>query len=225
MAGDTEIVVRLLLASLLGGAVGLEREMHGREAGIRTYLLVALGSALIMVVSEYIVLEYQSPALRYLGMDPGRIAAQAITGIGFLGAGAIIRYRNSTRGLTTAACMWVVCAIGLAVGAGYYLFSVTVSAVTVGSLVGLKALERRLKRDWYRDLLIMSDDIDGQLDRVHDILDRNGVKVNSFGLTKNREKKELMLEIKVRFHSVQPLDRDIVNYVSDIEGIRRVELR
>jgi putative Mg2+ transporter-C (MgtC) family protein len=225
MASDVEIVIRLLLASFLGGMVGLEREVHGREAGIRTYLLVALGSALIMVVSEYIVLKYQSPTLRYFGMDPGRIAAQAITGIGFLGAGAIIRYKNSTRGLTTAACMWVVCAIGLAAGGGYYLFSVTVSAVTVGSLVGFKALERRLKRDWYRDLLIISDDIDGQLDRVHDILDRHGVKVSSFGLTKNREKRELLVEFKIRFHTVQPLDRDIVTYVADIEGIRRVELK
>ncbi len=225
MASDTEIIVRLLLASFLGGVVGLEREVHGREAGIRTYLLVALGSALIMVISEYIVLKYQSPALRYFGMDPGRIAAQAITGIGFLGAGAIIRYRNTTRGLTTAACMWVVCAIGLAAGGGYYLFSVTVSAVTVGSLVGLKALERKLKRDWFRDLLIMSDDIDGQLDRVNEILDRHGVKVTSFSLSKNRERRELLVEFKVKFHTVQPLDRDIVTYVSGIEGIRRVELR
>ena len=199
--------------------------MHGREAGIRTYLLVALGSALIMVVSEYIVLKYQSPVLRYLGMDPGRIAAQAITGIGFLGAGAIIRHRNSTRGLTTAACMWVVCAIGLAVGAGYYLFSVTVSAVTVGTLVGLKGLERRLKKDWFRDLYILSDDIDGQIDRVNEILDRHGIRVSSLSLSKNRERRELLVEFRLRFRAVQPPDLDIVRYVSDIEGIRRVELK
>ncbi len=128
MAGETEIIARLFLASFLGAVIGLEREVHGREAGIRTYLLVSLGSALAMVLSESIVFKYQTVNLFHIGLDPARIAAQAITGIGFLGAGAIIRYRNSTRGLTTAACMWVVCSVGLAAGAGYYLFSTAVSA-------------------------------------------------------------------------------------------------
>lgn len=225
MAGETEIVARLFLASFLGAVIGLEREVHGREAGIRTYLLVSLGSALAMVLSESIVYKYQAAALFHIGLDPARIAAQAITGIGFLGAGAIIRYRNSTRGLTTAACMWVVCSVGLAAGAGYYLFSTAVSAIAVGSLVSLKSLERRLKRDWFRDLLILSDDVEGQLDRVHDVLDRHGVRISSFALSKNRERKELLVEFKLRFHTVQPLDRDIVTYVSGIEGIKRVELR
>ena len=225
MAGETEIIARLFLASFLGAAIGLEREVHGREAGIRTYLLVSLGSALAMVLSESIVFKYQTATLFHIGLDPARIAAQAITGIGFLGAGAIIRYRNSTRGLTTAACMWVVCSVGLAAGAGYYLFSTAVSAIAVGSLVSLKSLERRLKRDWFRDLLILSDDVEGQLDRVHDVLDRHGVRISSFALSKNRERKELLVEFKLRFHTVQPLDRDIVTYVSGIEGIKRVELR
>ncbi len=117
MPGDLVIMIRLVLASVLGGLIGLEREVHGREAGIRTYLLVCLGSALIMVVSEYLFVRYQgTPQSGFIRGDPGRIAAQAITGIGFLGAGVIIRYRDSIRGLTTAACMWVTCAIGLAVG-------------------------------------------------------------------------------------------------------------
>jgi hypothetical protein len=118
MTDNIELIVRLVLASLLGGIIGLEREVHGREAGVRTYLLVALGSALIMLVSEHVFLKYRFETAAAIRIDPGRIAAQAVTGIGFLGAGVILRYQNSIRGLTTAACMWVACGIGLAIGAG-----------------------------------------------------------------------------------------------------------
>jgi putative Mg2+ transporter-C (MgtC) family protein len=153
MPGETTIVLRLLLASVLGGLIGLGRQVHGREAGVRTYLLVCLGSALIMVISESLFFQYRnlSPDA-FPRADPGRIAAQAITGIGFLGAGVIIRYGNSIRGLTTAACMWVTCAAGLAVGAGYYLYGGVVSAITLFSLVGLKRMEKRWPSDWYRAL-------------------------------------------------------------------------
>ena len=117
-----EILFRLLLAAILGALVGFEREVHGRPAGIRTYLILCLGSALIMVMSEYLsyglVEKLPMDTLRF---DPARIAAQAVTGIGFLGAGVILRYKDTIRGLTTAACVWVVCAIGLAIGAGFYL--------------------------------------------------------------------------------------------------------
>ena len=121
MAADGIVILRLVLAAVLGGLVGLEREVNGREAGVRTYLLVSLGSALIMILSQYLAfgLTGNGGAVR---VDPGRIAAQAVTGIGFLGAGVIIRYGNSIRGLTTAACMWVTCAVGLSIGAGYYLY-------------------------------------------------------------------------------------------------------
>ena len=225
MVSNMEIIARLMLASVLGAMVGLEREVHGREAGIRTYLLVSLGSALIMVVSEYFVFIYQGTSVQFLGIDTERIAAQAVSGIGFLGAGAIIRYKNSTRGLTTAACMWVACAIGLAIGSGYYLFGVVVSGITVFSLTGLKAIEHRLKRDWYRDLLVISEEAEGQFERMQAILDRYNVKVTNFSLSKNREKKEFRVGFKLRFHTVQPLDWHFVRDVYDITGIKRVELR
>ena len=111
-----EFLVRLVLAALLGGAVGLEREVHGRSAGIRTYLILSLGTALLMVLSEYLLVAYHGkyPGLGLQG-DPGRIAGQAITGVGFLGAGVIIRYKDTILGLTTAACVWLVCSVGLAV--------------------------------------------------------------------------------------------------------------
>jgi putative Mg2+ transporter-C (MgtC) family protein len=225
MPHDVEIIIRLLLASILGGFVGLEREVHGREAGVRTYLLVSLGSALIMVISEYLYFKYGG---RLPGdifkVDPGRIAAQAVTGIGFLGAGVIIRYKDSMRGLTTAACMWVVCAIGLAIGSGYYLFGSLTTAVTILSLLGLKRFERKLNKDWYREMVIVSKDLEGQFDRIQKIIDKYNFKVINYGLRKDLEKKKMMVNFRLRLHTVHP-SRDLLQEVFDMEGVKRVDLR
>jgi len=225
MVSDLEIVLRLFLASILGALIGLERETHGREAGLRTYLLVSLGAALIMVVSEYLMFKYEGrfPS-EIFRVDPGRIAAQAITGIGFLGAGVIIRYKNWGRGLTTAACMWVVCAIGLAIGSGHYLFGLVTSGITIPSLLGLKGLERKLSKDWYKELIIVSEDVEGQFDRIQEIIDRNNIKVTNFGLKKDLQKQEITLDFRLRFRTVQ-LDRNILKEVFNISGIKCVELR
>src|SRR3974390_1051576 len=148
-----EFLVRLVLAALLGGAVGLEREVHGRSAGIRTYLILSLGTALLMVLSEYLLVAYHGkyPGLGLQG-DPGRIAGQAITGVGFLGAGVIIHYKDTIRGLTTPACVWLVCSVGLAVGAGFYVAGVAVTLLTLLALIGLKVGERRMRKDWFEEL-------------------------------------------------------------------------
>src|SRR5207302_2815152 len=113
-------LLRLSIACALGAAIGFEREIRDREAGIRTHLLVSLGSALFTIVSAYGFHEFLTNGGSVVRADPTRIAAQIVTGIGFLGAGAIIREGLSVRGLTTAATLWVVAAIGLASGAGYY---------------------------------------------------------------------------------------------------------
>src|SRR3712207_9270584 len=115
-----DIVFRLGLAAVLGGAIGLERELREREAGLRTHLLVSLGAALFTLVSAYAWTDWSFSTPRGLVFDPTRIAAQIVTGVGFLGAGAIIRQGLTVRGLTTAATLWAVAAIGMAVGAGYY---------------------------------------------------------------------------------------------------------
>ncbi len=225
MPFDVEIVFRLVLASFLGGLVGLEREVHGREAGIRTYLLVSLGSALIMIVSEYLAFEYQGKfAGDLFRVDPGRIAAQAITGIGFLGAGVIIRYKNSIRGLTTAASMWVVCAVGLAIGAGYYLFGSVVSGIAILSLVGLKRIEKKLSKDWYEEMIIVSEDAEGQIDRIQELVDKYNIKVTKLNIRKDFEKKEITLGFRLRLRAVQP-DRNILKEVFGVPGIKRVDLQ
>jgi putative Mg2+ transporter-C (MgtC) family protein len=135
--GDWDAVGRLAIAAGLGAAVGVEREIREREAGIRTHLLVSLGACLFTIVGAYGFQDFGSR------VDPTRIAAQVVTGIGFLGAGAIIREGISVRGLTTAASLWIVAAIGMAAGAGYYWPAVAGTALTVFALWPLRALAYR----------------------------------------------------------------------------------
>ena len=125
-------IVRLLLATLLGSVIGFEREYHAKEAGVRTHLLVALGSCLFMIISVYgfdFMLDRD-----HVSFDPSRIASQVVTGIGFIGAGTIILQKQMVRGLTTAAGLWVTAAIGLACGNGMYVIAVVTTAIVLISL-------------------------------------------------------------------------------------------
>jgi putative Mg2+ transporter-C (MgtC) family protein len=136
--------LRLLFACALGGLIGFERELRDREAGIRTHLLVSLGSALFTIVSAYGFHEFLTAGGDVVRADPSRIAAQIVTGIGFLGAGAIIREGLSVRGLTTAATLWVVAAIGMACGAGYYWPAAATTGLTLFALWPLRLLGYRV---------------------------------------------------------------------------------
>jgi putative Mg2+ transporter-C (MgtC) family protein len=142
--GGWDALLRLAVAGGLGTAIGFERELRDREAGIRTHLLVALGAALFTIVSAYGFHEILTAGGNVVRLDPSRIAAQIVTGIGFLGAGAIIREGLSVRGLTTAATLWVVAAIGMACGAGYYWPAVATTLLTLFALWPLRLLAYRL---------------------------------------------------------------------------------
>jgi len=133
-------LLRVVVAAGLGGAVGLERELREREAGFRTHLLVSVGSCLFTLVSAYGFHEFLVGGGNIVRTDPTRIAAQIVTGVGFLGAGAIIRQGFSVRGLTTAATLWVVAAIGMASGAGYYSAAVITTALVLFSLWPLRII-------------------------------------------------------------------------------------
>lgn len=137
VALQLEITLRLLVATVLGGALGFERERLDRPAGLRTYMLVALGSALFGVISVYGF----GPAT-----DPSRVAAQVVTGIGFLGAATVFRAGNTVLGLTTAAGIWAVAAIGLAAGVGLYLPAVLATALCLFILFYMRKVERRLDK-------------------------------------------------------------------------------
>jgi len=135
-----ELVGRLLLAAALGSIIGFERERSVRAAGLRTHMLVSVGSCLIIIVSAY---GFNTVLGRYVVLDPSRVAAQVVSGIGFLGAGSIILRNEAVKGLTTAASIWAVAAIGLASGAGLYTAAIASTLIILAILAGLKPLEDR----------------------------------------------------------------------------------
>jgi putative Mg2+ transporter-C (MgtC) family protein len=139
-----DIALRLLLSAVLGATIGLEREMHAHPAGMRTHLLVSLGAAMFTVVSIYGFLEVAGPGQPGV-VDPTRIAAQIVSGIGFLGAGAILKYGASIRGLTTAGSLWATAAIGMAAGAGQLVVAVGGMAIVLFSLWPLNWIVGRLR--------------------------------------------------------------------------------
>ena len=136
MLVESELVKRILLAAVIGGLIGAEREMRGRSAGFRTNILIAVGCAIFTIVSMTV-----SPS------SPDRIASNIVTGVGFLGAGAIMRGRATIHGLTTAATVWVNAALGTAAGAGLYRRAITGGATTLAVLVILSPIERLVERD------------------------------------------------------------------------------
>jgi len=143
MTPHWELAIRMLVGALLGGIIGYERDYHGRPAGLRTHMIVALASATFMVVSTHFAYFQRYPASDHVSADPSRIAASVAVGIGFLGAGAILRTGISVQGLTTAAGLWLVSAIGLAAGAGMYGESVVATAIGLTALWGLHRFEER----------------------------------------------------------------------------------
>lgn len=139
-----DLIIRILLAVALGGLIGLERELRDRAAGFRTHILVCVGAAAFTISSVYGFQGFMTTAdASVVRLDPARIAAQIVTGIGFLGAGAIIRHGVSVRGLTTAASLWAVAAVGLAVGLGMYALSIVTTVTVVVSLSVLRFVEAR----------------------------------------------------------------------------------
>ena len=145
--GDGEFVARLVLALILGGLIGLERQSHGRPAGLRTNILVCLGSAAIIVAFQKLFQDSSLNAESVIRMDPARAAAGVITGIGFLGAGTIVKSETFIRGLTTAASIWVVAAVGIILGLGQYDIALVLTALVLVTLMGLHHL--RISSDRY----------------------------------------------------------------------------
>ena len=183
MVTTGEIIFRLLYGALIGGIIGIEREIHGRAAGLRTQLIVCVASVLIMIVSEnyYFKLLHMDPLLR---IDPARIAAGALIGIGFLGAGVIVKSGFAIRGLTTAASIWIVSAIGLAIGGGLYLEATVTSAITVIALVLLRRLEKILRILVYRTITVSTLIDDNSEETLTAILKDFGIRIHSIDYEK-----------------------------------------
>lgn len=173
-----DLTIRMVLAAVLGGFIGLEREWSNHAAGFRTHILVCIGSASIMLLSIYGFSQFVAePNVR---TDPARLAAQVISGIGFLGAGAIIRNGSSISGLTTAASVWVVAAIGLSVGAGFYYAAVLATFIVLVSLFLLNKWERHLLRHRRnQEVMIKIFDRPGSLGRVATKFGEQGIQIKN----------------------------------------------
>lgn len=162
----SDMLIKLLLSCVLGGMIGLERESVNRPAGFRTHMLVSIGSTLVMMINGIMISAYGD----IVNLDPGRFGAAVISGIGFLGAGTIIKEGNSVKGLTTAASLWTVACIGLAIGAGYYAISVVTSLTVLIILELFARMEKSIiKKRRQLIIRIVSENIPGQIGKIGDV--------------------------------------------------------
>ena len=188
-------IVKLVLSLLLGATIGSERRRKGQIAGMRTFALISMGATLAMLISIYIPQEY----LGLKNGDPGRIAAQVVSGVGFLGAGAIIQMKASVRGLTTAAGIWMAACIGLAVGSGMYLVSIIATLLIIFILVNLERIEQRHNFMWESKILRVK--VYGILDdiqSVRDIIEANDVHISDEFMKFDYEDGQTIINFMVR---------------------------
>jgi putative Mg2+ transporter-C (MgtC) family protein len=216
-----EVLLRVALAAVLGGVLGLEREFREREAGLRTHLLVCVGSALFTIVSAYGFSEFLRSGEAVVRADPTRIAAQIVTGIGFLGAGAIIRQGLSIRGLTTAATLWVVAAIGLATGAGYYSAAVITTGVALAALWPLRAFAYRMVRRYRGEtgILLVQLPAGESPGRVIDTVEDANARIESLEIGQEGDRRNLELTLSL---GREELAHGLVAKISDVENVLEV---
>jgi putative Mg2+ transporter-C (MgtC) family protein len=216
-----ESLLRLVLAAVLGGAIGVERELREREAGLRTHLLVSVGSALFTIVSAYGFHAFLTSGQSVVRADPTRIAAQIVTGIGFLGAGAIIRQGLSVRGLTTAATLWVVAAVGLACGAGYYSAAAITTALVLVALYPLRIVAYRiLHRFQPQDgRLLVELPVGDSPGAVIDTVEGTGARIEAIELSQEGDRRRLSLDVALPRAVGAP---DLVARIADVERVAEV---
>lgn len=221
MINDAEIVVRLLLGAVFGGIIGFERHTHGRAAGFRTHLLVCLASVLAMIVSEYYhYLSIFDPS--YVRADPGRIAAGAITGIGFIGAGVIVKMGFNVQGLTTAACVWIVSVIGLSIGSGLYLAGTVAFVITYLALWLLRTVEDRMPALSYRFMTIVTGEDDER--PVVAAVEKCGATITKLDYEKDIEERKTTFDITVSYKD-SDCPKKILDELSKLPLVRKVVIR
>jgi putative Mg2+ transporter-C (MgtC) family protein len=195
--GWDDNLFRLALAAALGGVIGFERELREREAGLRTHMLVCLGSSLFTIVSAYGFHDFLVAGGQIVRADPTRIAAQVVTGIGFLGAGAIIRQGVSIRGLTTAATLWVSAAIGIACGAGYFPGAVLGTIITVLALWPIRVLSYRVLQEIrpFERSIVVELRPEAKMSQLLDMLEQEHAKIEHFQLEDQRDRRIVTLTL------------------------------
>ncbi|PIQ95964.1 MAG: magnesium transporter MgtC [Nitrospinae bacterium CG11_big_fil_rev_8_21_14_0_20_56_8] len=219
---DPQILIRLILSIILGGVIGLEREIHGRPAGFRTHVMVCLGSATLILASEFSVKYMGSSQVMF---NPDRLAAGIITGIGFLGAGAIMREQNIVRGLTTAGCIWFVAGLGIVVGKGFYSLAILATLGALAVLTWFRYMEFRLPVTYYQDLSIhfVSHGYEEVQKQCEEIFRARGIRVDSKNLLIDNLENEIRVRYRVIFKKTLERETPVLE-ISKLPGVRKVIL-
>lgn len=218
MSPELEACLRLVLSAILGGLIGYERQYKHKSAGLRTNILVSVGSCLIMLLSIrlYSTVEGRTNA------DPARLAAQVVSGIGFLGAGAIIKEGVNIIGLTTAACIWVVSGVGLAVGAGYYMGAAVTSLIVFLVLTTLSHTDKWIR--FYDNIVlsIITEDKPGQVLKIYRCLQANHIAIKSVQVDSVSND---MIKMEFVMHNEERVKRDhIIQQLGQIDSVIDVEV-
>ena len=219
MLETQDIIIRLFLSTILGGLIGIERESLRRAAGLRTHILVCAGSTLVMLLSIFVFHTYRT----YTNLDPARLGAQVISGIGFLGAGTILRDGNTIKGLTTAASLWAVACIGLALGVGFYIGAIATTLIVLVVLKIFSKFEVLVPdRRNTLSLKLIIDNIPGQIGKVAEILGAENLSIIHITLEmEDTESCRGALFLKLRINS-QVSRGNIITLLSKIEGVYQV---
>lgn len=211
-----DILLRIALSMVLGGVIGFERERDNQPAGLRTHMILVIGACLAMILSINIGVVSQT--------DPGRIAAQVISGIGFLGAGAILRFGFNVKGLTTATTLWTMAIVGLVIGAGYYWIAIITTIIMLIVLAALNVIEKNYVRvNVIRNIVIDLQDRKSVLRDLRETIYKLTDKVMSFSVQKNIKSKRLRLELTARFKNSEKLEH-LIEEISKIEGVRALKI-
>jgi putative Mg2+ transporter-C (MgtC) family protein len=213
------VLARLSVAAALGGAIGLERELREHQAGLRTHLLVSVGSAVFTIVSAYGFSEFLTPS-GLARTDPTRIAAQIVTGIGFLGAGAILRQGLSIRGLTTAASLWLVAGIGMAAGAGYYSAATIATAGALFTLEPLRYASRPLLRRFRAetDRVLVQVPPGGSPSPLIDAIEGGGGRVVALEVSEESDRRNIALDVQIQPGTAV----EVAAGLAEVEGVLEV---
>ena len=216
-----DMIVRLCLGFLAGAIIGFERSYRRQVAGLRTHILIATGATLLMLLSIYLPQQFSGERTG----DPGRIAAQVVSGIGFLGAGAIIRLGNNVRGLTTAASLWFVAAIGLAIGGGMYILAGIAEAFGLITLLLLHTLEKKIfPNERFKLMEIIYKENVSNIRETMEIIKESGIRVQSRDINQSAKNKGTKLRLLVRI----PDTVDIAAIVRSIKSsgkVGRIEIK
>ncbi|GAE88717.1 MgtC/SapB family protein [Acetivibrio straminisolvens] len=212
------VIARLLLACVLGGLIGYERESTNRPAGFRTHILVCVGSALVMITSQYIFENYKG----ITNIDPARLGAQVISGIGFLGAGTIIREGANVRGLTTAASLWAVSCAGIAVGIGFYGGAIIATVIIYITLILLKRTERHIARKRRLSVFyIQTEDLPGQIGIIGSIFGKYNVTIRNIEFINDEKGKDVLIKFTVKVPASISREK-IMDELHKVDGVKKV---